>query len=1843
MELTRLHQIHVGARFVVYRAQREGAPVVVKTLRPDHRDPKSEARLRQEHALLRGLAVPGVVRPLSLEELDGRPALVLADAGPLDLEQWLRSTRLTVTAFLELATRMVACVAGVHSRSVIHGDLCPANFVLGESVLGESVLGESVLGESGRVTLVDFELGAMVGLVRACDGRGQLEATLPYLAPEQTGRMQRRVDQRADLYALGATFYQMLVGTPPFTSSDPLEVVHAHLAIVPVGPIELRPELPRLVSDLVLKLLAKMPEWRYQTAEVLQADLEEAGRQWRASGSIAPFALARLDRRELPLAAKLCGRERERAELEAALRRAVAGQRELIVVQGLAGAGKTALVEALRPAVEAPGSTSDQQLEPLGRFLAGKCDPLTCSVPFLAFSQAFGALARELLAAPEAALAEWRQRLGDAVFPNARALTEIAPELSALFGEQPPLAPLGPADTANRAVLTLVAFVRALARPEHVLVLFLDDVQWADPASLELLARLGADPDLGHLLVILAWRSEEVGPEHPAARAVSAVRRAGARVSALEVGPLDANAFAALLGEALGADLERCRPLGELLVRKTAGNPLLAQRFLQLLHASDCLTFDLAGQAWTWDLGRIAAQPAPQDVVDLLAAAMARLPPRVKELLAVAACIGSRFDAALLEPILQQNTEELAPALRLATREVWIVPTGETSGDGSIIYRFVHDRLQQAAYALVSEARRAELHLEIGRCLYARMPTGKRVEQIFEVVDQLNRGAALLREDDERLDLLDLNQRAAAKAKATAAYGAAYVYLKQAIALLPADAWTRRYELAFHLHRDAIELAFVTEAQTDAEALSEVALGQARSRLDKASLHTVRMSGYTLRLDVDRAMRAGQEALRLFGLDLLDPEPDAAIARAFTSLEERLASRAVAALADAALATDPDQIALQRVLSELVPMTYQMDPKRHTMVVLWGMNACLDHGHTPLSPSLYVAFAMQLVMRGQFERGHAFGRLAIDLARKLGLAEARTLCSFAYFINHWRAPFRSSIPVARAAVGNGIECCDFQYVAYSQLTVISAQMAAGTNLDSIRAVLEDYLAFCAKICSKTGLDILGSQRLLIERLTGRQGGRAHSVGTSFDEAAILAGAAGHPMTIGMCANLRCWASYLLGDLDDALAMLELAGTHLPFFVSQVEHAQYVFHAALTLAARADGADAQGRAALVARVQPLEARLQTWSESCPENFRHKHELVLAELTRLEGGRPEHLYLQAIDGAAREGLLQDEALAQELCARYCLARGQRHLAAQFFGAAVDAYARWGASAKVVLLQEELARLELPTVRHWETPRTPAAEGSDLDLLTAFKAAETLSSEVRLDALLEKMMLICVETAGAQRASLLVEHEGQLRIECRFDAELHTLELNAHAGRSIRDRVSEAIVRHTLRSGEEVVLGNAAESGAFTRDPYVLARTSKSILSMATDAFTHERLKMLRLLLAQAAISLENARLYASVRANEALLRDFFEGMPVGVYVIDARGKAAFANRRAAEITGKVFDPNLNVEGIAHDHQIYKAGTDELYPTALLPLARALRGEAIMVDDLEIRRPDRTIPVAAWATPIRGEDGAVRYALVAFQDISEQRAMEANRAHLEARLHQAQRLESLGRLAGGLAHDFNNLLMPIVIGSELALEDLPGDSPLHEQLAQVHGAAEQAAQLTRQLLAFGRQQPLEMCDLDLNGELRGFAQMFRRLVRRDIEVELRLDPELGIILGDRSQLQRLFMNLGLNAVDAMPQGGRVTFQTENLAVDPGAALRVSDTGQGMDKDTLALIFEPFFSTKGPGKGTGLGLPTVYGIVTQHGGHIDVHSERGKGTTFDIQFPQRPAPGGGPPRDLGPPAPSS
>ncbi len=597
--------LYRGRRYIVFRTSGgEGPPRVVKTVRPGPLAASSAAMLRHEHEMLRELDLPGVVKPIALEEVAGIPALVLEDAGPQNLQEWLKREPLGIDAFLALALQLAEIVEGLHRQHVIHRDINPANFVV---------------TDDGHLTLVDFDISTKVaGLSQVAGVPGKFQGTLPYIAPEQTGRMNRLVDHRADLYSLGATFYELLTGAPPFVSTDPVELVHAHLARPPVAPASINPAVPGVLSDIVLKLLAKMPEERYQSAEALRADLQEAQRRWQDSGAIGAFELGRYDiAQTLVVPDKLYGRKPECDALTEALERVRTGASELVLVVGPAGIGKSTLVHSVRQRVEVEGK---------GRFISGKFDPLHGNLPYAPLVEAFRGLLRELLCEPSESLEAWRRWLRQVLGINARVIADVIPELERLIGEQPPVAALAPVESENRFHLAFQSFVQAMAQGANPLVLFLDDLQWADPASLKLLHSLATAPEIHSVLLVGTYRGEEVGPDHLLSRTLAKLRAEGVKVRSIVPAPLDEEALTELCADTLRSSPERVRPLAALVHQKTAGNPFFVGRFLRFLHQSGLLSFDVERGAWEWDLARVEKVGVTENVVELMLMAIRRLP-----------------------------------------------------------------------------------------------------------------------------------------------------------------------------------------------------------------------------------------------------------------------------------------------------------------------------------------------------------------------------------------------------------------------------------------------------------------------------------------------------------------------------------------------------------------------------------------------------------------------------------------------------------------------------------------------------------------------------------------------------------------------------------------------------------------------------------------------------------------------------------------------------------------------------------------------------------------------------------------------------------------------------------------------------------------------------------------------------------------------------------------------------------------------------------------------------------------------------------------------------------------
>ncbi|WP_437976917.1 AAA family ATPase [Sorangium sp. So ce295] len=1452
-------EVHRCSRFLLRRQRLAGRMVVQKTVRGRHPAPGAAALLLREHAFLRRLDVPGVVRPLALEGPESMPALFLEDAGPEDLERRLAREPLALDAFFDIAIALAETCARIHGSGVVHRAIAP---------------GRVVLGEDGQVTLVHFSDAAeLTSMPRAVELE-KLDA-LPFLSPEQLGRTCWFIDARSDLYALGATFYAMLTGAPPFKDADPLALVHAHMARSPVPARVASPSVPAVLSELVQRLLAKMPDLRYQSAECLAQDLHEAQRRWRAAGTIAPFELGRMDlARRLPLPERLIDRERELAALRGALARVSNGGTELALVTGEAGVGKTALVEALQDTVAERG----------GRFIQGKFDLRAANVPYASLAEALRALAAALRAEPE----ESRAQLREAVSERSRALGELCPELTELLGDAPALPASDPMRAENRFLLAIQDFVRAVASQRPPLAIFLDDLQWTDAASLRVLRALAADPGSKHVLLLGAYRSREVGAAHPLHQTIEEIR--GAQVpplTHLSLGPLGVEAVVALLAEALRCEPERARPLAELFVAKTAGNPFFIRQLLRSLQEKGLLLFDAIRSTWMWDLGRIERVGVTDNVVQLMSESVRRLPQAAQELLQVAACIGKRAELRLIAAVLGRSVDETTASLVQPLREGLVVPDGTCEREAGLAIRFVHDRVQQTAYELGPEQLRMQLHLEIGRFLEATCTNGTDAA-LFDAADQLNLGAALL-DAEQRGHLAELNHRAGVKARRAAAFGPALAYFRSGLRLLPDGAFRARYELWFSLHRDAAECAALTDQHAMARALVEEGLRHAASIPEKVDLEALRIMSTTITGEHDLALGWGRDTLRTdFGVELCAADLDVEIAAQRRAIASHLGARSPESLVDLPRVTSPEERARMRLLAEMVAPAWFADRKQLVLLTSLGVRFALEHGNSSESILSYAGHAMLLAAEGDLSSAQGFGQLAVELARRFEDRAQETIARYMYneFVHPWVAPLASSGAPFRGIIELGVSSGELRFSSYARTGLVAHSFAAGVELDRVLVDLNDALAFSRQTGNKSTLFHQLAYRQTIRCLKGLTRGQNAAEDAEFDERAFLEAAQREPPARCVYHIGRLQVSYLLRDLAEAIAHADAAVPFIHFLGGYIPECQCALFTALTLLWRCDEADEQERAALLARVADLQRALRRWELGCPENFRPRRLLVDAEIARVER-RFElagALYDQAVEAATRGGFLHIAALGNELAGRFYNGLGRARIAAMYLRAAHQGFARWGASEKAHALAEEFG-LGGPGDEPELAERLPAVA---LDALSLLKAAETLSSEIVLDRLLEKLLGVCLEAAGAQCGALVLEEEGELFVRAQGSVATPVSIERTPLSRS--REVPRRVVEHAHMACELLVLDDADSAPARDRDPHFAGGGSRSVLvlpiqrnearlgvvylenNLTTYAFTRARVHVLELLSDQIAIALENARLYREAQ-HAVRVRDEF----------------------------------------------------------------------------------------------------------------------------------------------------------------------------------------------------------------------------------------------------------------------------------------------------------------------------------------------------------------------------------
>ncbi|WP_437680983.1 AAA family ATPase [Sorangium sp. So ce131] len=1654
-----------GREIIVRRARRasDGLAVVLKGPVAERASPRTIARLRHEQAITREIAHPGVLRVLDVEESEGAPVLVLEDFGGTSLDILLRGERLSLPKRLRIGIHVADALASLHHAGVIHKDVKPHNILVRLDPL------EVKLADFGIATRLSHE-------APRAENPDAAEGTLAYMSPEQTGWMNRSLDCRTDLYSLGATLYEMLTGGPPFTAPSAMELVHCHLARTPTPPHAASAEVPRALSDIVMKLLSKAAEDRYPCAEALRADLEECLRRYEADGRIDPFPLGERDAGgRLWLPEKLYGREAEAQAIVAACERAAAGAALLFTLSGHAGTGKSALVhEVYKVLAQRPGY-----------FVSGKFGQLEQRTPYAAIAQAFGELCERLLSEGEEAFSRWRVRLTAALGSIGRVVVDVIPELARVIGPQPPVQPLGPNESRNRFNLAFQNFVRAVTE-EHLLVLFIDDLQWADPASLKLLELLMTDPEGRRMLVIGAYRDNEVDGAHPLARLLGDVRAAGAPVGEVWLGPLEPGDIRRLLADALRCRLDDTDAFAALILERTAGNPFFLHQLLRALAEEGIVRFDPAAGAWTWDLERARGAAGAEGAVELMAAKIRRLAPDAQRALRLAACVGHRFDLRTLALVDERPPAEVAAALWEALREGLVVPLSPDyrfvhSGDAAVAarlledpsfrvsYRFLHDRVQQAAYALIGAPERARLHHRIGRLLAANLGRDPSDEELFAIVGHLNLGAALVKEPAERGELARLNLAAGRRAQAATAYDAAFGYLSAAAAALGAELLAGEPGLAFDVQAAQAECAYLSGRYDDAEALFDALLDRAASDLQRARVHCMRMVLYNAQRRLTDTLAVGLRGLGMLGVDLPTEGAafDAALRAEVAEAERLLEGRAIEDIGAGAQLTDPHTLAVLELLAHLVPAAHFLNPLLTKLLGFRMTTLSLRHGNSPFACVAYVHYGFYLAaIAGQPREAYRMARMAVALNDRYQVAGIRARLDFLFAtIMSFSRPQREALEYFQRAVTAGMETGDFMFAAAACNTLAQMKLSLGSELRSVREEVGEFLRFTSRTRDAMSTAVQTAARQVVLNLEGRTLGRDTLSDAGFDEAAFAPtlDAPGFASAGCFYYTHKLALAFLYGDHEGALRMARLAhersAAAVGQYVAAVDLPLYTCLAIVALGAGAEGdvegkGEGEGSGGLAGMLAASHDQLAALARDCPE-LRHLELLVRAERARAAGEALEpvlRLYQEASDAAEQAGYVRYRALVSELCGRFLAARRVQRLARPCLLDAYQDCARWGATAKLRQMEEAYVEL-LPRAG----TRQPASAGvlssltsvassttemvarrlALLDAAALIRAAQAVAREIDLDRVMSRLLRLAIESVGAQRGALILEREGGPRVEAVAEDEG---EVRVGPSTHVRDSGAAAlsVIELVMRTGSSVVVGDAAQDARFEGDPYVAARRPRSVLALpmasqgdlsgvlylennaAPDVFSPARLDVLELVAAQAGVAVKNALLYARVQAASDELRRANDALEAAVADRTAELSAAKA-RLEEELAER---GRAEQERAALQEDLIRMQRERLaeLSTPLIPISDRIMVMPL-IGTMDAERADRALEAALRGVSEAGAE-------VVILDITGVRCVDSGVAATLLRTASALRLLGAEAVITGIRADVSQTLVGLGI---------------------------------------------------------------------------------------------------------------------------------------------------------------------------------------------------------------------
>lgn len=1442
-----------------------GFPVIRKTLNSEYPPPAEIARFYNEFDIISGLPIEGTRKALKRTRYKRKHALYLEYVDATPLLEAFRGKQNDILDFIHLAIAISRALGDIHRHHIIHKDISAKNILVDL--------------HKRTAWIIDFGISSKLDLKTPNLGNPErLEGNLQYISPEQTGRMNRVVDYRSDLYSMGVVFYQMLAGCLPFEAKDAMEMVHAHIALRPRPLHEINDRVPEPISRIIDRLLQKNAEDRYQSAHGVADDLDRCLAQYGTRKTIDPFELGTNDYSgKFIIPQKLYGREREVSVLMDAFDRACEGHLNMVLVAGYSGTGKSALVHEIHKPITASR----------GHFIEGKFDQFQRGVPYFAILQAFRDYVNLLLTETAERIEELAGVIQRAVGREGKVLTDVIPNLTHIIGDQPDVPEIGGTEAQNRFNYVFSKFISAIATREHPLALFIDDLQWADSASINLLKVLMGDQSKGCLLCVGAYRDNEVSPSHPFMIALTEMREAGVDAQTIAIGNLSDSDVLAMISDSVSRPQGDVEALTRLVCEKTRGNAFFVNQFIKTLYEEGLLHFVAPEKCWRWELDKIRELNITDNVVELMAGKIRRLPAATQDALELAACIGNSFDLETLSIISELEVADVRTSLYDALADGLLTPLGES-------LKFSHDRIQQAVYSLIPESERQQVHLTIGKLLLQNSSMETEHERLFDIVNQWNSGREIIEEPADRLRLAELNLRAGVKAKQSSAFRPAYQYLDTGIRMLPRDHWRDHYELSRDLFTEAAETAYLNgDFQNMDDKINEV-LENARELLEKVVPYEIRILAFKAENRLIDAINTGIEVLRQLGEAFPAKPTMAHVMLDLIKTRARLTGANVPRIANLPDMTDPRKVAAMRIIADIASSSYWATPALFPLLIFRMCRLSLKYGNTPLSAFGFATYGVILCgVLGAMKSGYEFGKLGLILLDRF---EAREWLTQIYtpiyaLINNWNEHVENTLSPLQESYHIGLETGAIEFACINANIYCIHAYLSGRELSKIEAETRAYSESFDHYKQETNFNYNEVYHQAMLNFMGRAENPLILTGDAYNEEKMsVQNLERNDQTGTFFIHFnKLILSCHFQDYERAVYQAAQSRNLLQAVLAKFEIPNHHFYEALSLLAVHHGADRREKARIMGRVRGNLRKLRKWANTAPENYQHKFHLVEAERLRVQGkddlARVE--YDRAIEGATRHRYIHEEALAYELAGRFYIQRKSEGLADYHIKAAYNAYREWGAEAKLRHLEqrypEYISRSRANSgslgISTSLSGVSTVAERSMLDLATVLKASTAISSEIVLKNLLRTMMKIVIENAGAQRGILLLELDGELLIQARHDG-ADDIEVLQSAPIAASDLVAESVIQYVNNTHESVVVNDARNDERYANDPYILRHAPQSLLAMpivhqrkfigilylennlTTGAFTSNRIDLLALLAGQIAVSIENAMLYENL---------------------------------------------------------------------------------------------------------------------------------------------------------------------------------------------------------------------------------------------------------------------------------------------------------------------------------------------------------------------------------------------